>query len=50
MRASTREYPPAQRGSAVLLMSPLASFNQTATVMRFIAQNQVHVNGAVRFP
>lgn len=27
----------------------LKSFNQTATVMRFIAQNQVHVNGAVKF-
>jgi hypothetical protein len=31
------------------MASPLASFNQTATVMRFLAQNQVHVNGAVKF-
>jgi hypothetical protein len=30
--------------------SPLGSFNATARVMRYIAQNPVHVNGAVRFP
>lgn len=28
--------------------SALASFNSTATVMRFIATQQVHVNGAVK--
>jgi len=31
------------------MAAPLASFNQTATVMRFIATQQVHVNGAVKF-
>lgn len=30
--------------------SAMASFNATARVMRYIAQNPVHVNGAVRFP
>lgn len=29
---------------------PLGSFRRTATVMRYIATNAVHVNGAVRFP
>lgn len=31
-------------------MPALTSFNQTATVMRFIATQQVHVNGAVKLP
>jgi hypothetical protein len=31
-------------------MSPLGSFDNTARVMRYIATNAVHVNGAVRFP
>jgi hypothetical protein len=30
--------------------SAMGSFNNTARVMRYIAQNAVHVNGAVRFP
>lgn len=33
-----------------MVASPLGSFNSTAMVMRFIANNAVHVNGAVRFP
>jgi hypothetical protein len=31
-------------------MPAMDSFNSTAMVMRYLAQNQVHVNGAVRFP
>ena len=43
--------PPAAPGPAAAQppTSAFRSFQQTATVMRFLATQAVHVNGAVRF-